>query len=123
MGVEDKIIWAGFMNSQEKRDAYAACDVYVCPSIRESLGTSVIEAMAQGKPVIATNTGGLPEVVPDKFCLYRQGDKEELKKKIASIFSKSSLAQRLGKDGRKKAENYRFEKVKTIYLKTLKELF
>lgn len=120
--VADKVIWPGFMNSQQKRDAYTACDIYVSSSIRESLGPTVIEAMAQGKPVIGTNAGGLPGVVPDKFCLYEQGNKEELKKKIISIFSNKKLARELAKKGKKKAENYKFEKVKKSYLKALKEI-
>ena len=80
--IDTDIIWTGYLNSEEKRNAYAACDIYVCNSIRESLGTAVIEAMAQGKPVIATNSGGLPEVVPDRFCLYNSGNKEEIISKI-----------------------------------------
>lgn len=122
LDVEDKVIWPGFMNFQQKRDAYSACDVYVSSSIRESLGPTVLEAMAQGKPVLATNAGGMPEVVPDKFCLYNSGDKEELKKKIISILSNKRLAAEISKKGRKKAENYKFSKIKAVYLKTITEL-
>ncbi len=122
LGVEKKVIWTGFMNSKQKREAYSACDVYVCSSIRESLGTSVIEAMAQGKPVIATNSGGLPEVVPDKFCMYRQGSKNELKRKILAIFNDKALSRKLSQKGRKKAENYRFRKMKKIYFTVINQL-
>ena len=122
LNVEDRVIWPGFMNFQQKRDAYSACDVYVSSSIRESLGPTVLEAMAQGKPVLATNAGGLPEVVPDKFCLYKSGDKEELKRKVSSILSDKRLAAEISKKGRKKAENYKFGKVKNVYLKTIGEL-
>lgn len=122
LDIEEKIIWPGFMNSEEKRNAYAACDVFVCSSIRESLGNVVLEAMAQGKPVIGTNAGGLPEVVPDKFCLYKQGSGEELKRKINMVFNNKKFASRIGARGRKKAKKYRFSIMKSRYLKALRDL-
>lgn len=122
LNVERKIIWPGFMNGEQKRNAYAACDVFVCSSIRESLGTVVIEAMAQGRPVIATNAGGLPEVVPDKFCLYRLGNKEELRKKITALLENKKLSSEIGRKGYKKAQQFRFEEMREIYLKALGDL-
>ncbi|MFH1249406.1 MAG: glycosyltransferase family 4 protein [archaeon] len=122
MKVENKVMWAGFMNSAQKRDAYSACDVYICSSIRESLGTSVIEAMAQKKPVISTNSGGLPEIIPDRFCLYDLKNKEELLKKIRIILKDEKFALELGKKGYKKARGFTFEKMKRTYLEALKEV-
>jgi glycosyltransferase involved in cell wall biosynthesis len=122
LGVADKVIWPGFMNAEQKRDAYAACDIFVCSSIRESLGNVVLEAMAQSKPVICTNTGGLPEVVPDKFCLYKQGKRNELVDKIKRILKDKKFSLQLGKKGKKKSEKYRFQVVKERYLQTISEL-
>lgn len=122
LGVGSRVIFAGFMDSQQKRDAYAACDAYVCSSTRESLGTTVLEAMAQCKPVIATSTGGLPEIIPEKFCLYNLGNKKELAEKIQKIFLDNKFSKGLGRKGREKAEKFRFAKMKKRYLKTLSEL-
>ncbi len=121
-GVGNRVIWLGFMNSKQKRDAYAACDTYVCSSIRESLGTTVIEAMAQKKSVIATDAGGIPEVVPDKFCLYNSGDKKALLNKIRILLKDKKFALHLGKKGYKKAQQFRFERMKEGYAKTLRDL-
>ena len=110
------------MDSKQKRDAYSACDIYVCSSIRESLGTSVLEAMAQGKPVIGTNAGGLPEVVPDKSCLYRLGNRDELRKKITVLLENKKLSSKIGRKGHKKAQQFRFEEMRGIYLKALGDL-
>ncbi|MFH0831803.1 MAG: glycosyltransferase family 4 protein [archaeon] len=122
LNVEKRIIWAGFMNSEQKRDAYTACNIYICSSIRESLGTTVLEAMAQGKPVIATDAGGIPEIVPDKFCIYKQGNKDELIQKVNELFKNEKLASRIGKKGKEKAQKYRFSIMKSVYLKTLENL-
>ena len=43
----------------------AALDIFVLPSFSETFGLVVIEAMAMEKPVIATNAGGLPEIITD----------------------------------------------------------
>ena len=121
MGLEKRVVFAGFLNSTEKRDAFSACDVFVLSSIRESLGTVILEAMAQGKAVIATNTGGLPEVVPDNFCLYEQGNSKQLKEKINKIFSDNKLRKKLEILGMKKAEKFSFENMKKQYLSALKK--
>lgn len=120
LGVENRVIWTGFLNSQEKKDAYAACDVFVLSSFYESRGLVVLEASAQGKPTITTSAGGLPEVVPDKFCLYEQGNKRELVEKISKLLNDKRFANALGQKAREKARKYTFEVMKRDYLKTLK---
>lgn len=120
--VDKKIIWAGYMDKNEKINALADCDVFVLSSFRESLGMSVIEAMAQGKPVISTNRGGIPEVVPDKFCLYEPGNVKILAEKINKVLKDSKLASKLRKVGREKAKGYLFENVSKKYVEIMENL-
>lgn len=61
LGVSERIIFAGLRNDIEK--IYSAMDVFILPSINEPFGLAILEAMAVGKPVIATNTGGIPEII------------------------------------------------------------
>ncbi len=63
LGVSDRVRFLGGV--ADPRDAYAACDVFVLPSHYEAFGIVLLEAMAQGKPVVATTEGGMPEVVGD----------------------------------------------------------
>lgn len=122
LGVSSRILWAGSMNSEEKRDAYAACNIFVLPSFYESRSLAIVEAMAQGKPVLATRSGGLPGVVPDKFCLYKQGNKEELTGKITNILKNKTLAAKLGKKAREEAKKHNFENMKKVYIQTLNQI-
>jgi glycosyltransferase involved in cell wall biosynthesis len=61
LGVSGRICFAGFRGDVAR--LIRSCDVYVMPSRMEGLGTSLIDAMAAGKPVVATSAGGMAEVV------------------------------------------------------------
>ena len=64
LGVADRFIMVG-----ERRDVpalLAAADIFVLPSVSEGLPISIMEAMASGKPVVATDVGGVAELVADK---------------------------------------------------------
>ena len=63
--LEGKVIFTGFVSEDEKWDLLKRCDVFVLPSVVEGLPIAVIEAMACGKPVIATNVGPFPEIIKD----------------------------------------------------------
>jgi len=120
--VEDKIIWAGLMDYETKLNAYASCDLFVLPSKRESLGTVILEAMAQKRPVISTNNGGVPDVVADKFSLYEPGDVKTLVKKINKTLEDEKFAKQLGEKGLKKAEEFSYKSVSKRYLKIIESL-
>jgi glycosyltransferase involved in cell wall biosynthesis len=60
-GIAERVHFAGF---KESVGSYlSALDLYVHPSLKEAFGLAVVEAMAMGKAVVATTTGGLPDVV------------------------------------------------------------
>jgi len=64
LGISHAVIWTGFR--QDIPRLLAAIDIYMLPSANEGFSASMLEAMAAGKPVIATDVGGAKEVVIDK---------------------------------------------------------
>ncbi len=62
-GVEDRVIWPGFVAEEEKTLWYSAATAFVYPSIYEGFGLPPLEAMACGTPIIVSNAASLPEVV------------------------------------------------------------
>jgi glycosyltransferase involved in cell wall biosynthesis len=77
-------------------------DVFACPSIQEGFPFSVLEAMRAGKPVVATRTGGIPELVRHGVdgVLIDVGDVRGLAEAITQLLVDSHLRARLGQSGR-----------------------
>ena len=66
-GLGDLIEYVGWVTAEKKADLLSSSDVYILPSYNEGLPISILEAMSFGLPVIATNIGGIPEVVKDGY--------------------------------------------------------
>jgi len=61
-GFRDNLVFIDFLPEDELLKLYSACDLVISPSLHESFGLVVVEAMACGKPVVATSTGIVPEL-------------------------------------------------------------
>jgi L-malate glycosyltransferase len=88
-------------------------DIFVVPSLAESFGVAALEASACGLPVIASNVGGLPEVVVNGKTgfLVPPGDPETLAEKIICLMESPSLRSKMGRSGRQFVkDNYSWSK-------------
>lgn len=86
----------------------SALDIFVMPSLAEGLGSAALMAMAHGMPVIASRTGGLPEVVDDAVTgwLAEPGSATELAEKIAAAASRPEALRQMGRQAREKARGF-----------------
>lgn len=102
--VEKNVRFLGRVSSEKLRSLYLNADVYVQPSLYEPLGITILEAMSMEKPVVATNVGGIPEIITNKVdgLLVKPADSFQLKQAITDIFSDPSLGKRLGANAGKK---------------------
>jgi glycosyltransferase involved in cell wall biosynthesis len=87
-------------------DILSLLDVFILPSLAEGLGRSLLEAMAAGKPIVATTVGGIPEAIEhDKSgLLVPADDSRSLAHAIALLLDNPLKAQELGRASRKRAE-------------------
>ncbi len=84
LGLDDRVVFAGFVPEEEKVDHYRLADVYAMPSKMEGFGIVYLEAMGCGVPVIGSNADGSLDAIPDEtFGITVDPDKpEELKQAI-----------------------------------------
>ena len=66
--VADRIHFTGFVDDEELRRLYGACDLFVYPSFYEGFGLPIVEAMACGRAVACSNTSAMPEVADSARC-------------------------------------------------------
>jgi glycosyltransferase involved in cell wall biosynthesis len=86
----------------------ATASIFVLPSFGENFPLSLLEAMSSGRPVIATKTGGITEMVSNgrEGFLIRMGDEKQIYEAILELLSKPSKAVRMGRRGRSKVLRY-----------------
>lgn len=103
-GIADRVHLLGYR--PDVPNVLAAGDVYVMPSLSEGLPLALIEAMFAGKPVVASNVGGIPEVVTDTVdgLLVPPADPQALAAALRRVFADRELAERLGTAARRRAE-------------------
>ena len=91
----------------------AACDVFVLPSLREGLGSVLLDALRFGVPVVASRTGGIPEVVTgDCGVLVPPGDAAALAAVLERLARDPALLERLGRGAQERADE--FDPVKMV---------
>jgi glycosyltransferase involved in cell wall biosynthesis len=104
LGLARHVVLAGF-----RPDAAAlmkSFDVFVMSSITEGLGSAILEAMACGRPVVATRTGGIPEAVAEDATglLVPPAESGALATALVGVLKDPVLASRLGIAGRRRVE-------------------
>jgi glycosyltransferase involved in cell wall biosynthesis len=104
LGMKSQVHFTGWRD--DVPDILALCDLFVLPSLGEHFGRVLIEAMAMGKPMVATDAGGVPEIViPDETgLLVPPGQPEALAAAVLSLLRDPERAARLGEAGRRRAE-------------------
>ena len=103
--MENHITVGGFVSLEEANRLIREADFMVMPSYRESFGVAAVEAASCGLPVIATNVGGIPEIVEDGVngILIVPGDKDALVNAMVRLASDVGLIRRMGMAGREMA--------------------
>jgi len=122
LGVERYVIFTGYIPRDQLPYYYAASDVVVVPSLQESWSLVATEAMATGKPVIATKVGGLPDQIIDGYngFLVPPRDPEAIAQKILYLVENPEKSREMGKNARQVVEEKfniekRIDKIIEIY--------
>jgi glycosyltransferase involved in cell wall biosynthesis len=102
-------------------------DIFVLPSLNEGMGRVLVEAMAAGKPVVASNVGGIPDLVQHDYngLLVAPGDEKALAASIKQLISNPEKAKLMGQRGREFCRQFSVEsmveKIDILYGQLLPE--
>lgn len=126
LNLNNKITFTGYVNNIH--DYFEAVDIFTVPSLREPFGLVAAEAMAHKLPVVATSTGGLPEVVSHGKTGYivPPGNSQQLSAKLQILITNRGLSEKMGKKGFARYQKLfrlenQLEKVEAIYQRLLNE--
>lgn len=95
LGLQDSVLFAGFQSDMPA--VAAAIDVAVLPSLFEGMGRVILEAMAAGKPVVASKTGGIPDLVKhgENGLLVQPGNQDSLEMALLEVLTRPALRAQL----------------------------
>jgi glycosyltransferase involved in cell wall biosynthesis/GT2 family glycosyltransferase len=115
------IIFTGFLSDEMLPQAFAAADVFVMPSEKETQGIVILEAMASGCAVVSTDAGAAREMLGEEH-LFARGDYKGLAKRVDAILSDTKHLEAVKKQNRARAvKDYSMEiclsKLDAIYQK------
>ena len=121
LGCADRIAWVGRQPQEELNKWYGQMDIVLMPSRSEGFGLTAIEAMANGCVMVASNVGGLPEVVRDGVCglLHRTEDVRDMAAKVSALLDDATLYSKLRAQSLIEVEKYSFER----YAKSICDLY
>jgi len=126
LGLGAQVAFLGNVPDDELPHYYAVSDAAVLPSKdrSEGFGLTILEANASGKPVIASNVGGIPSVVTDGYngLLVPPKDTSKLAKAILWLSEDPDAITRMGLNGRKVAENHSWTKTAALTEQLYREI-
>jgi glycogen synthase len=104
LGIAQNILFTGFQRGKRWRDAYAAADLFVMPSVSEPFGITALEAVGYGTPALVTNQSGVAEVM--RNCLKVDfWDINEMANQITAVIQNDALRDTLHENAYHEFEN------------------
>jgi len=123
--IEKHVKFEGFVPNSKMPTYYNRCDIFCFPTLGEPFGKAVVEAMACGKPVIATNVGGTAEIIQNRQngILVPPANSEAITAEIARLINDPQERRRIGKNARETiVEHFSWEKIAEKYHHLYSEL-
>jgi glycosyltransferase involved in cell wall biosynthesis len=119
----NNVIVTGYVPKSHLVLLYNAADVFVFPSLYEGFGLPLLEAMACGVPIAASNTSSLPEIGGDTALYFDPLNVDEMANTIKNILKNSELQQEMRNKGLERAKLFSWEKASRETLVLYKDLY
>jgi glycosyltransferase involved in cell wall biosynthesis len=103
------VCFTGFVSENDLITLYNSCKLFVFPSLHEGFGLPALEAMSCGKPVIASNTSSLPEVVGNVEALFDPYQSESITAKLEVVLSNDTLRAQLAESAIEQSRRFSWD--------------
>ena len=112
----DFVHYLGWIDAKKKDKYLRKCNIFVLPTYFEGLPMSLLEGMAYGCACVATEVGGIPQVMTDgeEGMMIAPKDVQDLKRAVSKLMQSQELQRKLGTNARKRVEE-NFEITKSVH--------
>lgn len=121
--LQDDVIFTGYVPDEDLPGLYNAADLFVYPSLYEGFGLPLLEAMACGCPVIASNSSSLAEVVGDAGILFNPYEVDELTKSICTVLNDIESKYNFRNKSLERAKDFSWNKCAMETLNVYKDVY
>jgi len=122
LGVSENIIELGLVPYRSLHKVYGACDIYVTPAYAESFAHPLVEAMASGLPIVASDLPAHREVCRDAALYFPRFSPEALAERVADIATSPDLTAKLSRRGLQRSSDFSWQKHVTDLITLAKTL-
>lgn len=124
LGMEKQVNFVGLVPHEKLPAYYQSAGVYVLPSLNEGMSNSMLEALAAGLPLLATDTGGTEELITDGVngFVLKMKNAEDIAEKLEILINDEELRKKMGAESRRKAENMGWQHVAEKYISLINGL-
>jgi glycosyltransferase involved in cell wall biosynthesis len=111
------IVLTGYVINTDLPAIYSQCDIFLYPSLRESFGIPMLEAMSCNVPVITSNTSSMPEIASDAALIINPFNPEEITQGLIEIINNETYRASLCERGLKRSTAFSWTNMAKEYLK------
>lgn len=128
--IEEKVLFLGAKTHEELKVIYASADIFVCPSItakdgdQEGFGLVMLEAMASGLPVVASNSGGITQLIVDEVngLLCKEKCVDEIADKVKNVLDNKELQNKIINNMKNTLREHDYEIISQKYIKIVEDV-
>ncbi len=107
--IVDEIVFTGYVPNKELPAIYSMATLFLYPSLRESFGIPLVEAMLCEVPIITSNTSSMPEIVSDAAVLCNPFEPQSIADAISMVFANKGKQQEMKDKGLKRGQMFSWE--------------
>ncbi|MCX6763204.1 MAG: glycosyltransferase family 4 protein [Candidatus Moranbacteria bacterium] len=123
--LKNRIKFLGLISHEKLPEIYQSAYVFVLPSLNEGMSNTILEALAAGLPIIATDTGGTKELLRDgeNGFIIQMKNAKNIAEKIEKLMADDTLRKNMSLVSRKKAESLSWKNVADKYLSLYEKIY